>query len=63
MAIKDLLTGELCVVNIGLLSFKESLEQSEVQVIHVDWRPPAEGDDEVLAALKKLMGGNKPADD
>ncbi len=56
MAIKDLFGKELKVINIGLLSFKESLEDVGVKVIQVDWRPPAGGDEEVMEALKKLLG-------
>jgi len=55
MAIKDLFGKELKVINIGLLSFKESLEDAGVKVIQVDWRPPAGGDEEVMEALKKLL--------
>jgi len=56
MAIKDLFGKKLKVINIGLLSFKESLEDAGVKVIQVDWRPPAGGDEEVMEALKKLLG-------
>ena len=56
MAIKDLFGKELKVINIGLLSFKESIEDAGVKVIQVDWRPPAGGDEEVMEALKKLLG-------
>ncbi|MCD6427497.1 MAG: hypothetical protein J7L03_05325 [Caldisericaceae bacterium] len=54
--ISDLFKQELKVINIGLLSFKESLEDVGVKVIQVDWRPPAGGDEEVMDALKKLLG-------
>ncbi len=54
--ITDLFKQELKVINIGLLSFKESLEDVGVKVIQVDWRPPAGGDEEVMDALKKLLG-------
>ncbi len=54
--ISDLFKQELKVINIGLLSFKESLDDVGVKVIQVDWRPPAGGDEEVMDALKKLLG-------
>ncbi len=54
--ISDLFKQELKVINIGLLSFKESLDDVGVKVIQVDWRPPAGGDQEVMDALKKLLG-------
>jgi hypothetical protein len=54
--ISDLFKQELNVINIGLLSFKESLDDVGVKVIQVDWRPPAGGDQEAMDALKKLLG-------
>lgn len=37
---KDLFTGELKVINIGLKSFKDTLDAQNVSSVHVDWRPP-----------------------
>ena len=59
MAVSDLFKKELKVINVGLLSFKESLEQTGFKVVHVDWKPPAGGDEEALEALKKLMNLGK----
>lgn len=59
MAVNDLFKKELKVINVGLLSFKESLEQTGFKVIQVDWKPPAGGDEEALEALKKLMNLGK----
>lgn len=56
MAVSDLFKKELKVINVGLLSFKESLEKEGYKVVQVDWKPPAGGDEEALEALKKLMG-------
>jgi FdrA protein len=50
----DLLGGPPRVINLGLPSFAESLAQQEVQVLHVDWRPPAGGDPQLLEVLRKL---------
>jgi FdrA protein len=52
----DLFTSELKVINVGLTSFKESLEQEGFKVVQVDWRPPAGGDEEAMEALRRLMG-------
>ena len=41
-------------VNIGLDSFVESLKEQNVEVIHVDWQPPAGGDDNALDLLDRL---------
>ncbi|GAK55361.1 hypothetical protein U27_02193 [Candidatus Vecturithrix granuli] len=43
MAIKDLFTQELQVVNIGLSSFKDNLDAVNTKAIQVDWRPGADG--------------------
>ena len=42
------------VVNIGLRSFADDLRERDVAVIHVEWSPPAGGDDELAALLEKL---------
>ncbi|MBI5245332.1 MAG: DUF1116 domain-containing protein [Elusimicrobia bacterium] len=52
MAIGNLFKTQLKVVNIGLASFKESLDQSKVPAVQVDWRPPVKVDEEVLAAVE-----------
>ena len=49
----DLLDG-LKVVNIGLEGFAEELSTEGVDVIHVDWSPPAGGDAKLAALLSKL---------
>lgn len=59
MAISDLFKKELKVINVGLKSFKESLEKEGFKVVHLDWKPPAGGDEEALEALRKLMGMGK----
>ena len=40
-------------INVGLEAFAESLEAQEIQVVQVDWRPPA-GDARVAALLARL---------
>lgn len=59
MAVSDLFKKELKIINVGLLSFKESLESEGFKVIQVDWKPPAGGDEEALEALRKLIGMGK----
>ncbi len=49
----ELFKQKLKVVNIGLTSFKESLDKAGFEAIQVDWRPPAEGDEEAIEALSK----------
>jgi FdrA protein len=50
----DLLEAPPRVINLGLSSFAQSLEQQDCQVLHVDWRPPAGGDPRLLEVLGKL---------
>ncbi len=51
----DLLADEIRIVNIGLREFYDSLVQQKVEVVHVDWKPPAEGDREMLDILDQLL--------
>jgi hypothetical protein len=51
---KTILTGKLVVVNIGVSTFADDLRSQDVEVVHVDWKPPAEGDAEMLRLLEKL---------
>lgn len=51
----DLLQESPPVVNIGIASFYEALVAQEVETIQVDWRPPAEGDEELSDLLEELL--------
>jgi len=51
----DLLTAPIKVVNVGLESFSQQLTSIGVPVVHVSWRPPANGDPK-LADLVSKMG-------
>lgn len=51
----DLLSGPIVAVNIGVLDFGEALEQQSIEVIYVDWSPPAGGDQEMIDLLDQLM--------
>lgn len=46
--------GELQVVNIGLESFAQDLRAQGLQVVHLDWRPPAGGNARLAALLASL---------
>lgn len=54
-AAERLFAGELFAINIGLVSFAEDLARQGVPVVHVDWRPAAGGDPELLALLDQLL--------
>lgn len=53
--IDKLLTEPLVVVNVGLSKFAKSLEEQGVNVIQVDWVPPAGGDKEMMDLLDELL--------
>ena len=50
----DLLHQRLSVVNIGLEGFSGELMEQQVNVIQVDWVPPAGGDPKLADLLAKL---------
>jgi hypothetical protein len=51
---KNILTEKLKVVNIGISTFANDLRSQNVEVVHVDWKPPAGGDIDMLKLLEKL---------
>lgn len=46
---------EMKVVNIGLELFAQSLLEQDVKVVHVAWKPPADGDPELIKMLEQLL--------
>ena len=48
------LTQPLAAINVGLESFTESLATQQAQVIQVDWRPPASGNEKLMAILARM---------
>jgi hypothetical protein len=50
----SILTEKLKVVNIGISTFADDLRSQNVEVIRVDWKPPAGGDIDMLKLLEKL---------
>lgn len=51
----ELLIGPIIAINIGVQDFGEALEQQDVNVIYVDWSPPAGGDQEMIDLLDTLL--------
>ena len=49
-----LLTRSVKVVNVGLEGFVKDLRDCGIDVVHVDWKPSADGDPEMAALLSKL---------
>lgn len=54
MSKKAILKRKLKIINIGLKSFGDNLKDRGVEVVHVDWHPPAGGDLKLLKLLEKL---------
>jgi FdrA protein len=50
----DRLTQPLAAINVGLESFYESLISQGAQAVHVDWRPPAGGNEKLASLLAKM---------
>ena len=53
--INKLLSGPVIAINLGLKLFGVSLEQQGVEVVQVDWVPPAGGDKEMMDLLDDLI--------
>jgi hypothetical protein len=49
----DLFKQELTVINIGMKSFKETLDTQNVKAVQLDWRPPLLSDAAVFAAVQQ----------
>jgi hypothetical protein len=45
---------DLVVVNLGLEAFAEALRKEDVKVFQMNWRPPAGGDQRLIALLDRL---------
>ena len=48
------LTQPLAAINVGLESFYESLTSQGAQAVHVEWRPPAGGNERLASLLAKM---------
>jgi FdrA protein len=50
------LKDPLSAINVGVESFAESLIAQDASVTHVDWRPPAGGNQELMSILERMKG-------
>ena len=53
--INTILDQPLIAINLGLSQFANSLEDQNVEVVHITWTPPAGGDEEMMDLLDKLL--------
>jgi hypothetical protein len=51
---QTLLTRGVKVVNVGLEGFVNDLRDCDIEVVHVDWAPSANGDPQMAALLAKM---------
>jgi FdrA protein len=51
----DLLQNGPLAINIGVYDFADSLKIQGVEVVHVNWTPPAGGDPDLIELLDKLL--------
>jgi FdrA protein len=42
-------------INIGVYDFADSLRIQGIEVVHVNWAPPADGDTVLIELLDKLL--------
>ena len=51
----DLLcTEKLKVINLGLPLFAENLSSQGMEIVHIDWQPPANNENELMDILEIL---------
>ena len=53
--VQDLLIDDLKIINIGLRKFTGELEIQNIEVVQIDWSPPAGGDHELIDLLDDLL--------
>ncbi len=53
-SITDLFDKKLKVINIGLESFARNMQNEGVEVVQLEWTPPAGGDEEMASLLDML---------
>ena len=49
-----LFNDPLSVINVGLESFAKDLEECDIDILHIEWSPPAGGNPEIANLLAKL---------
>ena len=52
---EELLESGPIVINVGVEGFAESVHEQGASVLHVEWSPPAGGDEEMEDLLDRLL--------
>ena len=55
MGLMELFSSPIVAINVGVRDFGQALQQQGVQVIYVEWAPPAGGDQDMIDLLDKLL--------
>jgi FdrA protein len=50
----EFLSQPVAAINVGLESFYDSLREQGAEAVHVEWKPPAGGDERLQAILLKM---------
>jgi FdrA protein len=53
--LEELLHQGPVAINVGVVDFAETLQIQGIQVVHVNWTPPAGGDPELMELLDQLL--------
>ena len=53
--LEELLQSGPVAINMGVYDFAASLQIQGVEVVHVNWAPPAGGDPEMIELLDQLL--------
>lgn len=53
MSVNDLFKKEVKVVNIGLESFKDALQDTGTEAVHIEWKPPLISDEILFKKIEK----------
>lgn len=52
--INELFGKEIKVINMGLEAFSKDLKDQKVQIIQMNWKPPAGGNNKIISLLSKI---------
>jgi len=52
--LNNLFSQKVKVINVGIPSFAEDLKSQGIEVVHINWSPPAGGNPKILKLLEKI---------
>lgn len=51
----DIINDPIVAINVGIQDFGSALEAQGIQVVYVEWSPPAGGDQDMIELLDQLL--------